>query len=114
MEEEKKKQIAAFRFGVIHDLVGHVALEPGEQERLIREKCGRKVGDSVFREDVHLTKHYIALGQAVQRLGRQARIAVHPGQIRSGYEPSDGSRDLPGLDEIEKRASQGHGPSSHL
>lgn len=42
MEEEKKKQIAAFRFGVIHDLVGHVALEPGEQERLIREKCGRK------------------------------------------------------------------------
>lgn len=42
MEEDKKKQIAAFRFGVIHDLVGHVALEPGEQERLIREKCDRK------------------------------------------------------------------------
>jgi transposase InsO family protein len=42
MEEDRKKQIATFRFGVIHDLVGHVALEPGEQERLIRDKCDRK------------------------------------------------------------------------
>lgn len=42
MDEEKKKQIATFRFGVIHDLVGGVDLEPGEQERLIREKCDRK------------------------------------------------------------------------
>jgi putative transposase len=42
MEEDKKKRIATFRFGVIHDLVGGVELESGEQERLIREKCDRK------------------------------------------------------------------------
>ena len=42
MDDDKKNQIATFRFGVIHDLVGHVTLEPGEQERLIREKCDRK------------------------------------------------------------------------
>jgi transposase InsO family protein len=42
MDDEKKQQIATFRFGVIHDLAGHIELEPGEQERLIREKCGRK------------------------------------------------------------------------
>ena len=42
MDEEKKKQIATFRFGVIHDLVGGVELEPGEQERLLKEKCDRK------------------------------------------------------------------------
>lgn len=42
MTEDQKKQIAAFRFGVICDLVNRVALEPGEQERLIRDKCGRK------------------------------------------------------------------------
>jgi len=42
MEDDKRQQIATFRFGVIHDLVGHVELEPGEQERLIREKCARK------------------------------------------------------------------------
>lgn len=42
MDEDNKKQIATFRFGVIHDLVGNVELEQGEQERLIREKCDRK------------------------------------------------------------------------
>ncbi len=42
MEEDRKKQVATFRFGVIHDLVGGVELEPGQQERLIREKCDRK------------------------------------------------------------------------
>jgi len=42
MTEEEKKQVAAFRFGVICDLVNVVQLELGEQERLIREKCARK------------------------------------------------------------------------
>ena len=42
MDEEKKKEIATFRFGVIHDLVGSVVLDQGEKERLIREKCARK------------------------------------------------------------------------
>ena len=42
MDEDKKDRIATFRFGVIHDLVGGVELSPGEQERLIRDKCERK------------------------------------------------------------------------
>lgn len=42
MTEEDKKQVAAFRFGVICELVNGAALDPGEQERLIREKCARK------------------------------------------------------------------------
>ena len=42
MDEEQQKEIATFRFGVIHDLVGGVVLESGEKERLIREKCARK------------------------------------------------------------------------
>ena len=42
MDEDKKHRISTFRFGVIHDLVGHVQLESGERERLIREKCDRK------------------------------------------------------------------------
>jgi len=42
MDDDKRRHIATFRFGVIHELVGHVELEPGEQERLIREKCARK------------------------------------------------------------------------
>ena len=42
MDEDKKSRVSTFRFGVIHDLVGHVQLERGEQEALIREKCDRK------------------------------------------------------------------------
>ena len=42
MDEDKNRQIAIFRFQVIGDLVGNAELSPGEQERLIREKCSRK------------------------------------------------------------------------
>jgi len=42
MTEEQKKQVAAFRFGVIHDLVNRMDMDRGEPERLIREKCSRK------------------------------------------------------------------------
>jgi hypothetical protein len=42
MNEEKRSRISAFRFGVIHDLIGDTELEVGEKERLIRDKCDRK------------------------------------------------------------------------
>jgi len=42
MDEHHKRRVQTFRFGVIHDLVGNVDLDPGEQERLIRDKCERK------------------------------------------------------------------------
>ncbi len=42
MTEEQKKEVATFRFGVIHELVNTKGLSRGEQERLIREKCERR------------------------------------------------------------------------
>lgn len=42
MDEEQKREVAVFRFGVIHDLVGGVHLQRGDQQRLLREKCERK------------------------------------------------------------------------
>ena len=42
MTEEQKKQIAAFRFGVICELVNGARPSSGEQARLIRDKCARK------------------------------------------------------------------------
>ena len=42
MEEERKKQIAVFRFGVIHEFIGGAVLDYGEQQRLLGEKCARK------------------------------------------------------------------------
>lgn len=42
MNEEDKKRVAVFRYGVINEFVSGVELSYGEQERLIREKCERK------------------------------------------------------------------------
>ncbi len=42
MDEDKKKQIAVFRFGVIADFVTGVKLDRGEKERLLADKCARK------------------------------------------------------------------------
>jgi transposase InsO family protein len=42
MTDEMQKQVAVFRFGIIHDLVGGTKLEHGEQEDLLKEKCARK------------------------------------------------------------------------
>jgi transposase InsO family protein len=42
MTEEQKKQVATFRFGVIHELVNTKGLSRGERERLIRDKCARR------------------------------------------------------------------------
>ena len=40
MDEEAKRRIAEFRFGVIADLVGRKRLSRGEKERLLEEKSG--------------------------------------------------------------------------
>jgi len=42
MDEDKKKQIAVFRFGVIADFVTGVRLDRGEKERLLADKCARQ------------------------------------------------------------------------
>jgi transposase InsO family protein len=42
MDEEKKKQIAIFRFGVISDFVSSARLQWGERKRLLQEKCARE------------------------------------------------------------------------
>ena len=42
MDEEKKKHVGVFRYGVIHEFVSGAELSYGEQERLLREKSSRK------------------------------------------------------------------------
>jgi transposase InsO family protein len=42
MDEDAKREVAIFRFGVIHDFVSGIELDRGEQQRLIRDKCNRK------------------------------------------------------------------------
>jgi len=42
MDEEKKKQVAVFRFGVISDFISPARLDWGERSRLLREKSERQ------------------------------------------------------------------------
>lgn len=42
MTEDQKKQVAVFRFSVIHEFVGTAVLDHGEQQRLLAQKCARK------------------------------------------------------------------------
>ncbi len=42
MDEDRRKQIAVFRFGAISDFVGGAQLDRGEQQRLVRQKCERR------------------------------------------------------------------------
>jgi transposase InsO family protein len=42
MDEELKKRVAVFRFGVIADFVGGRVLGRGETEQLIRDKCAQR------------------------------------------------------------------------
>jgi transposase InsO family protein len=42
MDEEQKKEIAVFRFGVIADFVTGARLDRGEKERLLADKCARR------------------------------------------------------------------------
>lgn len=39
MDEEAKKRVAEFRFGVIHDLIGDRKLQRGQRKLLLQEKC---------------------------------------------------------------------------
>lgn len=42
MTEDQKKEVAAFRFGVICEFINGTNLDHGEKERLLRDKCARK------------------------------------------------------------------------
>lgn len=42
MTEDQKKEVATFRFGVIHELVNRTDLDWGEQQRLIRDACSKR------------------------------------------------------------------------
>ena len=42
MNDEQKKQVAIFRFGVISDFVSPTRLHWGERARLLKQKCVRQ------------------------------------------------------------------------
>lgn len=75
MDEELKKKIAVFRYGVIADFVGSVALPRGERRQLLAKKCAQKwvipgstrsrIGTSTIKEWI---SRYRASGNRLESL----------------------------------------------
>ena len=81
MDEEQKKQVAIFRFGVISDFVSPARLNWGETERLLREKCARQ-WQIPFTDRTRLSRTTIlSWVRAYERGGRKLE-AIYP-QSRS-------------------------------
>jgi putative transposase len=77
MDEEQKKQIAIFRFGVISDFVSPARLKWGERTRLLREKCERE-WQIPFSGRTRLSPATILSWiRAYERAGRQLE-AIYP------------------------------------
>ena len=75
MDEDAKKQIATFRFGVIADLVGHRKLSRAERNRILREKSQAEwdipfsTRMRISRSTIlHWLRRYEASGQRLESL----------------------------------------------
>jgi putative transposase len=91
MKEEQKRQVAIFRFGVIHDFVGGVRLDRGDQQKLLREKCERKYSIP-FSQRTRLTRSTV--------LRWIKRYRESNGRLESLYPPDRSDRGMSrGLDE---------------
>lgn len=91
MKEEQKRQVAIFRFGVIHDFVGGVRLDRGDQQKLLREKCERKYSIP-FSQRTRLTRSTV--------LRWIKRYRESNGRLESLYPPDRSDRGVSrGLDE---------------
>jgi transposase InsO family protein len=85
MDEEQKKQIAVFRFGVIADFVTGQRLPRPERQRLLAEKCARK-WTIPFTHRSRIGKSTVRDWIARYRAGGQRLEALYP------KERSDGGR----------------------
>jgi transposase InsO family protein len=81
MDEEQKKQVAVFRFGVISDFVSPARLDWGERTRLLREKSARQ-WQIPFSNRTHLSQATILSWVRAYESGGRRLEALYP-QSRS-------------------------------
>lgn len=77
MDEEQKKQVAVFRFGVIADFVTGGELDRGQQKRLLAEKCARK-WDIPFSRRTYVARRTIRQWIARYKSGGNKLEALYP------------------------------------
>jgi putative transposase len=111
MTEDEKKQVAAFRFGVICELVNGVNLEPGEQERLIRDKCCRK-WQIPFSSKTHISRSSILRWMRLYKQSGARLSSLYPKDRRDrGHSRSLDEETALALIELRKqlpKATVGH------
>ena len=100
MDEELKKRIAVFRFGVIADFVGDRPLARGKTEELMKEKCDRKwqipgsirtsISESTVKE---WACRYKRSGNKLESLYPLLKAPTSGGAIRQGQAPGHRTRD---------------------
>ncbi len=78
MTEEQKKQVAAFRFGVICELVNGARLNAGEQAQLIREKCARRLWQIQHSEKTRISRGTILRWVRRYRAGNGKLESLYP------------------------------------
>ncbi len=78
MDEETRRQVAIFRFGVIHDFVGGVRLDHGERERLVKQKAGRKY-EIPFSPKTRLSRSTILRWVSLYQQGGGRLQSLYPG-----------------------------------
>jgi putative transposase len=77
MDEEQKKQVAVFRFGVIADFVTGGELDRGQQTRLLAAKCARK-WNIPFSRRTYVARRTIRQWIARYRDGGSRLEALYP------------------------------------
>jgi hypothetical protein len=114
MNDEQKKQVAIFRFGVISDFVSPTRLGWGERARLVRQKCDRQ-WQIPFSQRTHLSPATIRSWiRAYEKSGQQIEslyLSAQPKRSRSSA--GFGSRDHPGLDRPAQRNAARHRQRPH-
>lgn len=77
MTEDGKKEVAAFRLGVIAEFVNGPAPDHGEKERLLREKCARK-WNIPYSAKTRISRSTILRWIADYKAGNQKLEALYP------------------------------------
>ncbi|CAO0823307.1 hypothetical protein DFAR_3630018 [Desulfarculales bacterium] len=79
MDEDQKKRIAIFRFGVISDFFARDYIERGERESFPRDQVRPAVAKPLLQPHQAVALHHPGMGQALPPKRRQAGIPLSHG-----------------------------------
>ncbi|CAO0823068.1 hypothetical protein DFAR_3460047 [Desulfarculales bacterium] len=80
IDENQKKRIAIFRFGVISDFFARDYMERGERERLLRDKKRPAVANPFLQPHQAIALHHPGMGQTLPPRRQQNGVPLPYGQ----------------------------------